>query len=81
MASLLIAFTVVNFSTKITLINKEKEAKRKVITIITSFFSYSANEALHLSEKEKATMIGVFRNIEEEEDKRYFELVVVRSFS
>lgn len=30
------------------------------------FFSYSAHEALHLSEKEKATIITVFKNIEEE---------------
>jgi AraC family transcriptional regulator, transcriptional activator of pobA len=30
------------------------------------FFSYSVNEALHLSENEKATIIGVFKNIEEE---------------
>jgi AraC family transcriptional activator of pobA len=30
------------------------------------FFSYSAHEALHLSEKEKATIITVFENIEEE---------------
>ncbi|MFD0766826.1 helix-turn-helix domain-containing protein [Mucilaginibacter lutimaris] len=30
------------------------------------FFSYSAREALHLSEKEKATIITVFENIEEE---------------
>jgi AraC family transcriptional activator of pobA len=30
------------------------------------FFSYSANEALHLSEKEKETILGVFKNIEEE---------------
>ncbi|WP_242691510.1 helix-turn-helix domain-containing protein [Desertivirga arenae] len=30
------------------------------------FFSYSINEALHLSEKEKTTIISVFENIEEE---------------
>jgi AraC family transcriptional activator of pobA len=30
------------------------------------FFSYSAHEALHLSEKEKATIISVFESIEEE---------------
>lgn len=30
------------------------------------FFFYSAHEALHLSEKEKATIIGVFKNIEAE---------------
>jgi AraC family transcriptional activator of pobA len=30
------------------------------------FFSYSANEALHLSEKEKATIVAVFESIEEE---------------
>jgi AraC family transcriptional regulator, transcriptional activator of pobA len=30
------------------------------------FFSYSANEALHLSENEKATIISLFRIIEEE---------------
>ncbi|SDH17110.1 AraC-type DNA-binding protein [Pedobacter terrae] len=30
------------------------------------FFSYSSHEALHLSEKEKATIIAVFENIEEE---------------
>jgi AraC family transcriptional activator of pobA len=30
------------------------------------FFSYSIHEALHLSEKEKATIISVFENIEEE---------------
>jgi AraC family transcriptional activator of pobA len=30
------------------------------------FFSYSANEALHLSEKEKSTIITVFESIEEE---------------
>ena len=30
------------------------------------FFSYSTNEALHLSEKEKETIISIFRMIEEE---------------
>jgi AraC family transcriptional activator of pobA len=30
------------------------------------FFSYAANEALHLSEKEKAIIFNIFRNIEEE---------------
>jgi AraC family transcriptional activator of pobA len=30
------------------------------------FFSYSVNEALHLSDKEKATIISVFKNMEEE---------------
>jgi AraC family transcriptional activator of pobA len=30
------------------------------------FFSYSVNEALHLSEKEKTIIISIFRNIEEE---------------
>jgi AraC family transcriptional regulator, transcriptional activator of pobA len=30
------------------------------------FFSYSVNEALHLSEKEKATLLAIFRNIDEE---------------
>ena len=30
------------------------------------FFSYSANEALHLSEKEKQTIISIFNNIEQE---------------
>ncbi|WP_316828889.1 helix-turn-helix domain-containing protein [Pedobacter miscanthi] len=34
------------------------------------FFSYSANEALHLSEKEKSTIISVFRSIEEELNSR-----------
>lgn len=30
------------------------------------FFSYAVNEALHLSEKEQATMEGIMKNIEEE---------------
>lgn len=30
------------------------------------FFSYSVNEALHLSDKEKTTIISVFKNMEEE---------------
>ena len=30
------------------------------------FFSYSANEALHLSAKEKETIIAIFKNIEDE---------------
>lgn len=30
------------------------------------FFSYSVHEALHLSDKERATIVSVFRNIEEE---------------
>jgi AraC family transcriptional regulator, transcriptional activator of pobA len=30
------------------------------------FFSYSANEALHLSEKEKQTILSVFENIQQE---------------
>ena len=34
------------------------------------FFSYSTNEALHLSEKEKATIISIFKNIEEELQNR-----------
>ena len=34
------------------------------------FFSYSANEALHLSEKEKATIISIFKFIEEELNSR-----------
>lgn len=34
------------------------------------FFSYSVNEALHLSDKEKATIISIFRNIEEELQSR-----------
>ncbi len=34
------------------------------------FFSYSANEALHLSDKEKATIISLFKSIEEELNSR-----------
>lgn len=34
------------------------------------FFSYSANEALHLSDKEKATIISIFNSIEEELNSR-----------
>jgi AraC-like DNA-binding protein len=34
------------------------------------FFSYSANEALHLSEQEKATVIAIFQLIEEELNSR-----------
>lgn len=34
------------------------------------FFSYSANEALHLSDKEKATIISIFTIIEEELNNR-----------
>jgi AraC family transcriptional regulator, transcriptional activator of pobA len=34
------------------------------------FFSYSVNEALHLSDKEKETIISVFKNIDEEFQNR-----------
>lgn len=34
------------------------------------FFSYAANEALHLSEKEKVTIVSIFKNIEEELNSR-----------
>lgn len=34
------------------------------------FFSYAANEALHLSEKEKITIITIFKSIEEELNSR-----------
>ena len=34
------------------------------------FFSYSANEALHLSDKEKATIISIFKIIDEELNSR-----------
>jgi AraC family transcriptional regulator, transcriptional activator of pobA len=38
-----------------------------------NFFSYSANEALHLSEQEKETMLSIFRIIEEELNSRIDE--------
>jgi AraC-like DNA-binding protein len=41
---------------------------RKIKTY--GFFSYSTNEALHLSEKEKTTIISVFKIIEEELNSR-----------
>jgi AraC-like DNA-binding protein len=34
------------------------------------FFSYSANEALHLSDKEKTTIISIFKNIDDELQSR-----------
>ena len=34
------------------------------------FFTYSANEALHLSDKEKATIMFIFKNIDEELQNR-----------
>lgn len=34
------------------------------------FFSYSTNEALHLSDKEKETIISIFKNIDEELQNR-----------
>ena len=34
------------------------------------FFSYSVNEALHLSDKEKATIVSIFKNIDEELQSR-----------
>jgi AraC family transcriptional activator of pobA len=34
------------------------------------FFSYAANEALHLSEKESNTIISIFKNIEDELESR-----------
>ena len=34
------------------------------------FFSYATNEALHLSDKETATILSIFKNIEEELDSR-----------
>jgi len=37
------------------------------------FFSYSTNETLHLSEEEKATMIGLFKMIENELNSRIDE--------
>lgn len=38
------------------------------------FFSYNTNEALHLSEKEKGTIISLFKNIEEELNSRIDDL-------
>lgn len=38
-----------------------------------NFFSYSANEALHLSDQEKETIISIFRIIEEELNSRIDE--------
>lgn len=38
------------------------------------FFSYAVNEALHLSEKEKESILGLMRNIEEELSNRIDEL-------
>jgi AraC family transcriptional activator of pobA len=38
------------------------------------FFSYSVNEALHLSEKEKDIILNLFRNIQEELNSRIDEL-------
>lgn len=37
------------------------------------FFSYSVNEALHLSEKEKTVILSIFRNIDEELQSRIDE--------
>lgn len=37
------------------------------------FFSYSANEALHLSDREKKTIMSIFENIEEELNNRIDE--------
>jgi len=37
------------------------------------FFSYSANEALHLSEKEKTTIISIFKIIEDELNSRIYD--------
>jgi AraC-like DNA-binding protein len=34
------------------------------------FFSYATNEALHLSEKEKTTILSIFKNIDEELNSR-----------
>jgi AraC family transcriptional regulator, transcriptional activator of pobA len=34
------------------------------------FFSYSANEALHLSDKEKTTILAIFKNIDDELQNR-----------
>ncbi|SDF59857.1 AraC-type DNA-binding protein [Dyadobacter soli] len=38
------------------------------------FFSYNTNEALHLSEKEQATLVTIFKNIGEELDSRIDEV-------
>lgn len=38
------------------------------------FFSYSANETLHLSNKEKETVISIFRIIEDELNSKIDEL-------
>ncbi len=38
------------------------------------FFSYATNEALHLSNKEKETILSLFRNIEEELENRIDEM-------
>ena len=38
------------------------------------FFSYATNEALHLSSKEKETILSLFRNIEEELENRIDEM-------
>lgn len=38
------------------------------------FFSYAINEALHLSAKEKETILSLFRNIEEELENRIDEM-------
>lgn len=45
------------------------------------FFSYAANEALQLSGKEKATVLGVFNNIQDELEQRidYFSQDVIIS--
>lgn len=38
------------------------------------FFSYNTNEALHLSEKEKSTIVTILKNIEEELNERIDDL-------
>lgn len=38
------------------------------------FFSYATNEALHLSDKEKETILSLFRNIEDELENRIDEM-------
>lgn len=38
------------------------------------FFSYNTNEALHLSEKEKTTIVTIFKNIEDELNSRIDEV-------